>query len=374
MKTNALPLITIGLPLITLLAGLTPLATAAASSPCERTADQMFQACHFDIRDDLRVARANCLNLADAAERRACRQAAQSALREDAELCGAQREARRVACELLAERRYDPDPLLDPAIPFVDPDTVDAATANPYVSIVAGHTHVLRAGEEGEETVVVHVTGAVREIQGVPCRVVVDVVVMAEEDEHEGTIDYLPVEVTDDWFAQDIAGNLYYCGEIARNFEDGILVDLDGSFEAGRDFAKGGLLIMARPEPGVAHRQEFALGEAEDIVQYLDLAAVPRVENPGFPCAPAGGCLQTFDFAPLDPEATEYKYYLPGTGFVLAEALEDGVPTGEREQLVCVGDSLDVLYDDACAIEDPEALIERLCELSPAVFCDVDDD
>jgi hypothetical protein len=271
---------------------------------------------------------------------------------------------------VLGEQRYDTDPLLDPAIAFVDPDDVDQSSANPYVSIVAGHTYVLRAGEEGEETVVVHVTDESREIQGVSCRVVVDAVVEAEEDEDTGEIDYLPVEVTDDWFAQDTEKNVYYCGEVSRNYEDGILVDVDGSFESGREFAKAGLLIMAMPEVGLAHRQEFSLGEAEDIIQYVDLAGIPVEENEKFPCAGVGGCLMTYDFAPLGPESTEFKYYSPGIGFVLAEAMEDGELTGETEQLVCVGDSLDILNDPACEIDDPEALFETLCEFAPDAFCD----
>ena len=55
-----------------------------------------------------------------------------------------------------------------------------------------------------------------------------------------------PIEV-DDWFAQDAQTNVYYCGELARNFEDGVLRDLDGSFEAGLDYAQGGALTLAFP-------------------------------------------------------------------------------------------------------------------------------
>ena len=80
--------------------------------------------------------------------------------------------------------------------------------------------------------------------------------------------------------------------------------------------------------------------------------------------------MQTFEFAPIEPESTEFKYYLPGTGFVLAVAMEDGELTGEREELVCLGDSLDVLSDDPdCGIADPELLLEELCALSPDAFC-----
>lgn len=339
-------------------------------SPCIKTAHQMFQACRHDVQDDLKTLQANCTNLSDPNDRRACRIEAKAASIEESQFCKEQLEARTEACDVLEEVRYDPDPLLDPEISFVDPDDIEPGTANPYVSIVAGHTFVLRTGDEEEEIVVVHTTEEVRDIQGVPCRVVVDVALEQEIDEEDGSIDYIPLEVTDDWFAQDVSGNVYYCGEISRNFEDGLLTDLDGSFEAGRDYAKGGLLIAAYPEIGMSHRQEFALGEAEDIVQYLDLAAYPEEENERFPCLDSGGCLMTYDFSPLDPEATEFKYYIAGVGFVLAQAMEDGEFTGERETLECVGESLDVLSRPECGIDDPEELLETLCEVSPEAFCD----
>ena len=79
--------------------------------------------------------------------------------------------------------------------------------------------------------------------------------------------------------------------------------------------------------------------------------------------------MQTFEFAPIEPESTEFKYYLPGVGFVLAVALEDGEVTGEREELVCVGDSLAILESPACEIEDLEALLEELCKAAPSTFC-----
>ena len=227
-----------------------------------------------------------------------------------------------------------------------------------------------RAGEEGEETVVVHVTDETREILGVACRVVLDVEVEVETD--GGAVEYVVLEVTDDWFAQDEIGNVYYCGEISRNFEDGTLRDIEGSFEAGTDFAKAGELIRAFAAADDAHRQEYALGEAEDIVRYLADMTEPTDDeggdNEAFPCSP-NMCLKVLEFSPLEPESTEFKYYLPGTGFVLAVDMEDGEITGEREELVCVGDSLDVLDDPACGIDDPDALVEALCAQSSA-FCE----
>ena len=344
------------------------------STGCTQTSKMMLQACKHDVRDNFYETLANCQNLAHRSERQACSLEAYSFRNEDHEVCHDVRDARVEACEVLGEERYDTDPLL--ANDFIDPDLVpDVYPTNPYVSVAAGHTYVLRAGEDWEETVVVHVTEDTREILGVLCRVVVDIVVETSVDEDSGEVEYEAVEVTDDWFAQSTAGDVVYCGEIARNYEDGVLRDLDGSFEAGIDFAKSGFLTLNTPVWGLAHRQEFALGEAEDIIHYIGIGTAPtdaeggNNPNPKYSCG-TDLCLQTFDFAPIEPESTEHKYYLPGTGFVLAVAMEGGEITGEREELLCVGDSLDVLSDDPdCGIADPEQLLEELCTLSPDAFC-----
>jgi hypothetical protein len=85
-----------------------------------------------------------------------------------------------------------------------------------------------------------------------------------------------------------------------------------------------------------------------------------------------GGCVKTEEFNPNEPEAGEFKYFLPGVGFVLGVALEDGEITGERDELVCIGDSLDILADPSCGIEDVDKLREELCKLSPDAFCEAD--
>ncbi len=343
------------------------------ATPCTRSASDLFQACHIDALEEKKTTIANCRQLGSSADRRECVDEANAALPEEREGCGAQLEARVEACSALGEFRYDVDPLSDPNLEFVDPAEVGSTYApNPYVSVVAGRTLVLRGGEDFEEIVVIHVTDDVREIQGVDCRVVADVVLEISED--EDGLEYEPVEVTDDWFAQTTDGDIYYCGESVRDFEDGVISAIDGAFEAGKDFAKAGLLISANPTVGHVYRTEFALNEAEDIVEILELSTAPGEdeggENPALSCADAGGCLKTLDSAPLDPESTEYKYYLSGVGFVVALSLEDGELTGEREELVCYGDSLDIIYSAECGIELPEELFEELCELNAEAFCD----
>ena len=53
-------------------------------------------------------------------------------------------------------------------------------------------------------------------------------------------------------------GTVWYFGEIARNYEEGELVDIEGSWVAGVDGAKAGILMPASPSPGQIYRQEYA--------------------------------------------------------------------------------------------------------------------
>lgn len=353
-------------------------------SKCALSANSMKQSCYFDVNDDLYETLASCQHIADSADRKSCQSSAWQARRDDSRECRSVHEARREACEILNEDRYDPDPLLDPANVFVDPDM--PVLTNPYVSVEAGHTYVLRAGEideDPEEIVVVHVSEDTRDVLGVPCRIVVDIVFEIETNEDD-EVEYEVVEATDDLFALTAAGDVIYCGEVSRNYEDGVLRDLDGSFEAGIEWAKSGVLIRRDPVPGIAHRTEFAPGEAEDIIQYVTMSGGPTDDQggevEGFECD--FDCLQTYDFAPLDPESTEFKFYKADDGseshqfgFVLAVGMEDGEVV-EREELVCVGDSLDTLYEPQCGLGDEEqvdALIEELCKVSPETFCADDD-
>ncbi len=329
---------------------------------CSQTARTVHQACFFDVRDDFYETRANCINVEDEDERAECFVDARKAKWEDWKGCKDQKKARLDVCGQIGEDRYA-DPLQDSLVAFVDfendeGDPINPSTLNRFVNLNMGHTYVLRAGEEFEETVIVHVTDEVREVEReegldpVQCRVVVDAVMVREEGE------WVVDELTDDYFAQAAVGNplddngnavdsnVYYCGEISRNYEDDYLDNLDGSFFSGVEFDKAGVLTRQDPMVGQVDRQEYAIAEAEDLVEYLSLSASPGEgeeggENPDFPCD--GDCLKTLDSSALDPESTEFKYYIAGIGFVLATSMEDGEFDGEREELVCYGESLDIL-------------------------------
>jgi hypothetical protein len=135
------------------------------------------------------------------------------------------------------------------------------------------------------------------------------------------------IEDTDDYFAQDVAGNVWYFGEISQSFDDnGDLENLDGSWKAGVELARPGIVMKAVPAVGDFYRQEFFLGEAEDMAEVTSASGTEAV--PGAACA--GTCLVTNEFTPIEPDASEDKYYAPGIGLILEVDSE----TGDRVELI----------------------------------------
>jgi hypothetical protein len=203
----------------------------------------------------------------------------------------------------------------------VDLDPADFTTEidNPYWPMEPGSRWVYReTDQEGTVArVVVTVTNKTKQIaNGVEARVVHDVV--SEDGE--------PVEITDDWYAQDSEGNVWYMGEDTAEYENGKVVTRAGSFEAGVDGAQPGIIMPAQPEVGQAYRQEYYQGKAEDEGAVLSLDAQAEVPAGHYPDA-----LMTQDTNPLEPKVFELKFYARDVGPVLAVSVSGGT---DREELL----------------------------------------
>jgi hypothetical protein len=189
----------------------------------------------------------------------------------------------------------------------LDPADFSTNIDNPYWPMAPGSEWVFSETDTKgtKEKVVITVTEKTKMIaNGIRARVIRDV---ATED---GT----PVEITDDWYAQDKDGNVWYMGESVRNFENGKLADREGSFEAGVDGADAGVVMPADPVPGLSYRQEYYKGVAEDKGEVVAVGE-DQVE------VPAGyfkGVLLTRDLVPLEPKVEELKFYAKGVGPVLS--------------------------------------------------------
>jgi hypothetical protein len=183
--------------------------------------------------------------------------------------------------------------------PNIDPANFVAKVNNKYFPLEPGTTFVYEGkDEEGFERIEVSVTNDTKRIMGVECTVVRDRV----------WIDGGLVEDTFDWHAQDKQGNVWYFGENSREIKNGKVVSTEGSWEAGVDGARPGILIQGDPKVGETYYQEYYKGEAEDKGKVLSLN-----ESATVPYGSFDDLLMTADWNPLEPAAgVAHKYYAPG--------------------------------------------------------------
>jgi len=202
----------------------------------------------------------------------------------------------------------------------LDPADFSAHIDNRRWPMRVGSRWVYRVVDSSDGSVkrdVIKVTRQTRLIaDGIEARVVHDVV----------TDHGKPVEVTNDWYAQDSHGNVWYFGEDTTEYRHGQPHD-NGSWEAGVDGNLPGVALPAKPKLGLSYREEYSKGVAEDQSRVLALDAQAEV--------PAGhykNVLMTEDFSPIEPKVSELKFYARGSGqAVLAVDVSDGT---EREELV----------------------------------------
>jgi len=181
---------------------------------------------------------------------------------------------------------------------FPRPTTIN----NPYFPLVPGTVFVYQETKNGHsEHDEVFVTRDTKKILGVTCVVVRETVSIGGQ----------VTEDTFDWYAQDKYGNVWYMGEDAKQYKNGV-VDTSGSWQAGVDGALPGYIMEAHPQVGDAYRQEYYPGVAEDMAQVLSLTASVSVPYGSW----QGNALQTKEWSPLEPNVIEQKYYAPGVGMV----------------------------------------------------------
>jgi len=190
-----------------------------------------------------------------------------------------------------------------PYAPVIDPANFVRGVDNPYFPLTPGTTHIYEGQTaDGFERVEDFVTHRTKRILGIRCT----------EVRNRAWLDGELIEETFDWYAQDVYGNVWYFGEFSTEFEGGIPISNEGSWEAGVDGAQPGIIMLANPQVGDTYRQEFYEGVAEDMA---------RVHSLGESVCVAYGCfddvLVTKEWTPLEPGHIEYKYYAPGVGLIL---------------------------------------------------------
>jgi hypothetical protein len=298
-----------------IVAGLALTATVAAAQDgdfCERTAQLALRACHASAESDYQLALGKCENISDGASRKACDQQALDDSKGASQQCQAQFTVRRTACDRLGEKRYDP---------VINPANFTDKVDNPYFPLKPGTVLVYEGTTGGEK---VHNEFAVT-------RKIVKILGVATVEVHDTV--FTNGELTEDtldWFAQDKQGNVWYFGENTEELIGGRPSTLSGTFTAGVNGNKPGIIMKAHPHIGEFYRQEFALGEAEDFAEVTSLNDTVEVPEGKFK-----KCLRTHETTPLEPDLKEDKWFAQGVGNVLTKDLT----TGEEIRLIDIKDS-----------------------------------
>lgn len=189
--------------------------------------------------------------------------------------------------------------------PKIDTQNFVSEVTNPYFSLPNGRKWIYEGNAEGEkERIQVEVTNREKFVMGIKMTVVRDRVWVDGELEED----------TFDWFAQDKDGNVWYFGEQVDNYEDGKIVNHDGSWEAGIDGAKPGLIMKANPNVGDSYVQEYLKGEAEDMGEVLGINQTVKIKLKKY-----SNCLLVKDWNPLEANSSEHKFYSKEVGFLILE-------------------------------------------------------
>lgn len=173
---------------------------------------------------------------------------------------------------------------------------------NPFFSLQPGYSLLLA---DKTDTLRITVLGETRTVDGVETRVV---------EEREWSHAQL-VEVSRNYYAISRRTNsVYYFGEDVDMYSGGKITSHEGSWLAGVQGARFGLMMPGVPLLGARYAQEVAPGLAMDRAEIMSVTDTV--------ITPAGrytGVLRTVETSPLEPGAGEPKVYARGVGL-----LQDG--------------------------------------------------
>lgn len=173
---------------------------------------------------------------------------------------------------------------------------------NAYFILEPGYQLVLAGKEDGEQIeLTITVLNETLDIGGVNTRVV------EERESADGEL----VEMARNYFAVGVTTkNLYYFGEDVDIFAEGGKVTHEGSWRAGRDGAKRGVLMPGTNKVGDRYYQERAPKVAMDRAEN-----VSTNETVQTPVGTFKQCLKTKETSAVE-SGTQYKFYAAGVGLV----------------------------------------------------------
>ncbi len=208
--------------------------------------------------------------------------------------------------------------LLASALPAIAEDAIDPANfsntiTNAWLPLTPGTVLSYEGNMEGRPaSLIVTVTDKAKEIAGVKCLIVEELVSRADT----------PIDRTIAYYAQDLAGNVWYFGEDVQELDkSGKVVNSEG-WKTGVDGAIPSLVMEATPTEGHTLINIYT----NDHSEVVSLAKAVKTPAGNYP-----GALQTKEWTPDEPDVLVNKYYVQGIGLV-----RDVVIEGDPEEFVLV--------------------------------------
>ena len=124
-------------------------------------------------------------------------------------------------------------------------------------------------------------------------------------------------EVSKNYFAMcEQTRDVFYFGEDVDFYENGKVVKHDGSWLAGTNGNRAGLMMPGTPKVNMKYYQEIAPGVAMDRAEIVGLNETCKT-----PAGTFSGCMKVKETSAIEFFAKEYKYHAPGIGLVRDEDL-----------------------------------------------------
>jgi hypothetical protein len=195
---------------------------------------------------------------------------------------------------------------------------------NPFWRLTPGYRLILEGDEEGQGGEVAHIelefsvlyqTKTIKFVSAKGKSITVKTRVIEEREFEDDEL----VEVSRNWFARCVqTGDIYYFGESVDNYEDGEIVNHDGSWQAGKNGALPGIIMPGTYLLGARYFQELAPGVALDRGEHTAMGLQIATEAGNFK-----SCVEVLDTNALEPKAAgDIKRYCPGVGLVQDEVIE----------------------------------------------------
>jgi hypothetical protein len=174
---------------------------------------------------------------------------------------------------------------------------------NEYFILEPGFQLVLEGGDTKVEITVLNET---KVVDGVTTRVV------EEKEWKDGKL----YEIAKNYFALcEQTKDVFYFGEDVDFYENGKVVKHDGTWHAGVNGNRAGLIMPGSPKPKMKYYQELAPGVAMDRAEIVSLNETCKT-----PAGAFSRCMKVREGSAISA-GTEYKYYAPGIGLVRDEDL-----------------------------------------------------